>query len=72
MSAMLTSPAGTGEDRSAILIATSIAFGIISTLIVMLRVAYRISQRAAAMTDLCITLALVRVLKPHYTVREFD
>jgi hypothetical protein len=72
MSTMLTSPAGTGEDRSTILIATSIVFGILSTLFVMLHVVYRIFQRAAAMTDVLITLAMVRALKPQCTVREFD
>jgi len=66
MSTVPTYPAGTGEDRSASLLASSIAFGIALTLIVILRIGYRTSKRLLAMTDLFITLAMVSLLKPRY------
>lgn len=60
MSTTLTSPAGTGEDRGAVLMGTSLAFGITSTLIVMLRIGYRLAGRATTASDTCIAVAMVR------------
>lgn len=59
MSTVLTSHTGTGEDRGAVLLSTSLAFGIISTLVVMLRIAYRLAKRTTTISDLCIALAMV-------------
>ncbi|KAH8756403.1 hypothetical protein F5882DRAFT_385132 [Hyaloscypha sp. PMI_1271] len=55
----LTSPAGTGADRSSSLIGIGIVCAIIPSLIVMLRVGYRISTRTVSISDICITLAMI-------------
>lgn len=59
MSTTFTSPAGTGEDRGAVLMGTNLAFGITSTLIVVLRIGYRLARRTATTSDMCIAVAMV-------------
>jgi hypothetical protein len=59
MSTTLTSPAGTSEDRGAVLMGTSLAFGITSTLIAMLRIGYRLATRTTKTSDTCIAVAMV-------------
>jgi len=59
MSTTLTSPVDTGEDRGAVLMGVSLAFGIASALIVMLRIGYRLTRRTTATSDMFIALAMV-------------
>jgi hypothetical protein len=62
--------AGTGEDRGPVLFVTSIVFGVISLLVVTLRLGYRLTKRTLATSDLCIGIAMVRHFSPAVRIKS--